>query len=50
MIKYRPELAAVPILPSLSALSNPPKNPSRYLYNIGVKYASAVADTPRGTV
>lgn len=37
------------ICPSLSWASNPLKNPSRYSRRIGVRYASAVDETPRGT-
>ena len=36
--------------PSFSFASNPEKNPSRYSRRIGVRYASAVDDTPRGTI
>lgn len=36
--------------PLLSLSSNPLKNPSRYSIKMGVRYASAVLDTPRGTI
>ena len=36
--------------PSRSFASTPAKNPSRYSRRIGVRYASAVDDTPRGTI
>lgn len=38
------------IRPSFKFVSKPWKNPSRYSRKIGVRYASAVDDTPRGTI